>query len=96
METNTRTIKTASTVVNELTPLVATSQPESSDALSHEEDPLLNLSQVARLIGKHPSTVQRWARDGLLKVQRMPSNLPGVRRSEVNKFLGGSALDKQV
>lgn len=63
---------------------------------THEEDPLMNLSEVARALGKTPPTIFRWVTDGLLVAVRQPSGLWAVRRSEVNRFLGGSALHKQV
>ena len=59
---------------------------------SHAEDPLMNLSEVARFCNKDPSTISRWVRDGLLRCVWSPSGLPAVRRSEVVKFYGGSAL----
>ena len=61
-----------------------------------EEDPFLSLSEVARRLGKHPETIRRWCIDGLLKAVRTPSGLLTVRRSVVNQFLGGSALEKRV
>lgn len=59
-----------------------------------EADAPLNLSEVARLCGKTQPTIKRWIIDGLLTAIRMPSGLYGVRRSEIQKFLGGSALGK--
>jgi len=63
---------------------------------THDEDPLLTISEVARQIGKHPSTISRWVSDGLLQAIRMPSGLPAVRKSDLNAFLGSSAIGKQV
>lgn len=63
---------------------------------THSDDAILSLAEVARQLGKSPQTVARWARDGLITMIRMPSNMPGVRQSEVNKFLGGSALNTSV
>ena len=60
--------------------------------LTHEEDPILSGTKIARMCGKTPQTVGNWIRDGLLKSIRLPSGLPGVRQSEVVKFLGASAL----
>ena len=57
-------------------------------AKTHMEDPILSLSEAARMMGKSSGTVGRWIHDGLLECIRMPSGLRGVRRSEVNKFLG--------
>ena len=63
---------------------------------THDADPFLSMSEVARQLGKHPSTIGRWVQDGLLKAVRQPSGIPAIRRSEVNAFLGSSALEKQV
>lgn len=63
---------------------------------THQEDPILTLSEVGRQLGKSDMTIRRWVHDGLLQSIRMPSGLPGVRKSEVNKFLGGSALQTEV
>lgn len=71
-------------------------QVDRIDPPTHVEDPVLNLSEVARQLGKHPSTIKQWIVDGLLMPVKMPSGLFGVRKSEVNKFLGGSALQQQV
>lgn len=56
------------------------------------DDPILTMSECARRAGKHPSTIGRWIADGLLKIVRHPTGLPGVRESEFNKFYGNSAL----
>jgi predicted site-specific integrase-resolvase len=64
-------------------------------AATHEEDPILSYCEVARRVGKHPTTVGRWVRDGLLTIIRMPSGMPGIRESQVHAFLGGSALGEE-
>lgn len=66
------------------------------DPLTHEDDPILNLSEVGRMIGKSPQTIGRWCQDGLLRCLPLPNGLRGVRKSEINKFLGGSALDVTI
>lgn len=63
---------------------------------THEDDPILTVTDVARQLGKSHTTISRWVNDGLLVAIRQPSGLWGIRRSEVNKFLGGSALQKEV
>lgn len=62
---------------------------------THEDDPILTISEVGRQVGKSHTTIARWVHDGLLKAIRMPSGLLGIRRSEVNAFLGGSALPQK-
>lgn len=68
----------------------------STNPPTHEEDPLLSPSEVARAIGKHQNTIYNWIRDGLLKATRHPTGRIVVRRSEVNKLLANSALETQV
>lgn len=63
---------------------------------THEDDPFMSPSEVAKALGKHPKTIYSWIRDGLLKAQRHPTGRIVVRRSEVNKLLSGSALNTQV
>lgn len=75
---------------------MAKERTRQTDPPTHEEDPLLNVSEVGRQLGKAPATILNWIRDGLLNAVRGPSGLWSVRKSEVNKFLGGSALDKRV
>jgi excisionase family DNA binding protein len=61
-----------------------------------DDDRFLNLSEVARACSKSHTTIRRWIQDGLLTAVRMPSGLYAVRRSEVNKFLGASALNVHI
>lgn len=63
---------------------------------THEDDPFLTLSAVARELGKSPTTISRWVQDGLLEAVRQPSGLFAIRKSVVNRFLGGSALKKEI
>lgn len=67
-----------------------------TDPPTHKEDPMLTLSEVARQLGKHPSTIGRWVADGLLKAVPLPGGRLAIRKSQVNQFLGGSALQKEV
>ena len=59
-------------------------------------DELLTLSDVARHLGRTHTTIRRWIDDGLLQCVKLPSGLRAVRKSEVNKFLEGSALDVRL
>jgi predicted site-specific integrase-resolvase len=63
---------------------------------THAEDPILTINEVGRQIGKSHQTVGSWCKAGLINAWRLPSGCWAVRQSEVNKFLAGSALDKQV
>jgi excisionase family DNA binding protein len=67
-----------------------------ADPPTHQDDPLLTPSEVGRQLGKSPNTIVNWIRDGLLNAVRMPSGLWAVRKSEVNKLLTASALEKQL
>ena len=71
-----------------------------NEPLTHEDDPILSCGDVGRQLGKHRSTIWRWATSGLLEAVRMPGRpgQVGVRKSEVNKILEASAFfqDKQV
>ncbi len=57
------------------------------------DDPILYPSAIAKLCNRHPSTVRRWLYDKLIKPVRIPSGLLGARRSEVEKFIGTTALE---
>ena len=61
-----------------------------------EDDAPMNLSEIARACGKSPQTIKRWIMDGLLRGVRMPTGLYGVRKSELRKFLGASALQTKI
>ena len=67
-----------------------------TDPPTHKEDPLLTTSEVARQLGKSPQTIGRWIADGLLKAVALPGGRLAIRKSIVNQFLGGSALQKEV
>lgn len=67
-----------------------------AEPLTHQEDPLLGVCEIGRQLGKHHSTISDWCYQGLLKAVRMPNRTWAVRKSEVNKFLAASALNKQV
>jgi len=67
-----------------------------ADPPTHQEDPILTQAEVARQLGYHPSTIHRLIAWGLLKGVKMPGGIYRIRKSEINKFLGGSALNKQV
>lgn len=69
---------------------------KNSNPPTHEEDPFMSPSEVAKALGKHQNTVYNWIRDGLLNAIRHPTGRIVVRRSEVNKLLSGSALNTQV
>lgn len=68
-----------------------------AEPLTHQEDPILTICEVAKQLNRSPQTITRWCNDGLLIPLRRPDDkIFGIRKSEVNRFLGGSALNKQV
>lgn len=85
-ETKTQTENNGSAGTNK--PPVVENSPDSS------ADPLLGYSDVARMFNKHFSTIKRWHQDGLLAFRRMPGGRYAIRRSEVLRFIGGTALGK--
>lgn len=56
--------------------------------LTHNDDPILGICQVAKMFGRHRNTITGWIDDGLLPVVTMPGGTRGVRQSVVAKFLG--------
>lgn len=69
-------------------------ETKSDELVSHFEDPLLTLTECGLLIGKSRNTIARWADEGLIRTFRDPSNLRRVRRSELVKFYGATALSE--
>lgn len=66
------------------------------DPLTHQDDPFMSPAEVGRQIGMSPQTVGRWIVEGLIVATFFPNERWMVRKSEVNKLLRGSALNKQV
>ena len=50
-------------------------------------DKLLTLKQVAARFQVSPSAVSYWVRRGMIRFVRMPSGLPKIRESVVEKHL---------
>ena len=76
---------------------MTTKQRERTAAVTHKEDPILSMAEVARRIGKSPSTVKSWCDSGLIKAMWIASDrVFGVRESEVNRLLEGSNIDARV
>lgn len=61
---------------------------------SHEDDPLMSLSEVGAYVGKSPQTIARWIQDGLLEAVRV-GPLFKIRRSVLARFMGGTALQSR-
>lgn len=61
-------------------------------ATSENADEIITMAEAARALNKSPQTVARWIQDGLLNAVRMPTGIFHLRKSELNKFLGGTAL----
>lgn len=58
--------------------------------MSKEQNRLLNLSEVAALIGVAISTVQAWCRSGKLPHIRLSARLYKVRESDLEQFLAAA------
>jgi excisionase family DNA binding protein len=54
-----------------------------------DNDPLLTVSKVARILGAQPETIRRWLRDGRLRGFSPGGKRLGyrVRESELRRFL---------
>jgi hypothetical protein len=59
---------------------------------SHAEDPFLSYTEAGDLVGRSNSTIRRWVEDGLLRKVEDPSGCPRIRKSELTRFYGASAL----
>lgn len=57
------------------------------ETVTHDEDPILTLTEAARQIGKHRTTIARWINDGIIKAGKHPSGVPGIRQSQVDQIL---------
>lgn len=62
-----------------------------SNVNGHDADPLLNLTTIARALGKHPTTIARWVDDGILPFVKI-GPLRKVRKSSLEKILASSAM----
>jgi predicted site-specific integrase-resolvase len=55
--------------------------------VTHNEDPILTLSEAAKQIGRHRTTLARWINEGIVKAGKHPSGVPGIRQSQVDAIL---------
>ena len=65
---------------------------EIHDFVENIDDPLLSMSEAGHIIGKSPQTISRWMDEGLLAFYRDPTGLRRVRKSELVRFYGATAL----
>lgn len=65
-------------------------EPPNSSSLTavstHDDDPILTLTEAARQLGKSRPTVARWAEEGLIKTFTH-GKLPHVRQSEIDRLI---------
>ena len=54
-------------------------------------EPLIDAVEAGKLLGKHPVTLLRWAREGRLPAHRLGRNI-AFRASELDAWLAGSTL----
>jgi len=60
-----------------------------------ESNPLVTITEAARMFRKSHQTVARWLKDGLMEYEGpLPGGTFGIRLSEIKKFIGGSALQE--
>jgi excisionase family DNA binding protein len=54
-------------------------------------EPLITAAEAGRLLGKHPVTLLRWAREGRVPAHRLGRNV-AFRASELDAWLSGNTL----
>ena len=53
-----------------------------------DTDGMLKISQVAQLLGVHPTTVRRWSNEGLLPSYNLgPRRILRFKREDIDKFV---------
>lgn len=69
-----------------------TQQKLVKDLNTNEKDPFLNLTTVARALGKHSTTIRNWVNDGIINATRFPNGLYKIRRSDLETLLSVSKM----
>lgn len=64
-----------------------TQRKEIEGLTTHDKDPFLNITVVAKALGRHQTTVGRWVADGAIKSVLMPNGLRKIRRSVLVAWL---------
>ncbi|AMV31322.1 Helix-turn-helix domain protein [Pirellula sp. SH-Sr6A] len=62
------------------------------DLNTNDKDPFLNLTTVARALGKHSTTIRNWVNDGIIAATRFPNGLYKIRKSDLEKLLSVSRM----
>jgi hypothetical protein len=69
-----------------------TGASEASLFVTHDEDPILSLSEAGRLVGRTHTTIATWCEQGFLRYFRDPSGLRKVRKSDLARFYSATEL----
>jgi len=49
---------------------------------------LYRIKEALEILGVHPKTLQRWAREGKIRVVRRVGDIRGIPESEIRRLLG--------
>lgn len=53
----------------------------------------ISVAEAARMAGKHPQTIRRWANDGTLRSTRLGHREFRIYKDSLDEFIGGGATD---
>ena len=56
------------------------------------DDPLMSCREAGMLVNRSHTTIIRWINEGLLRCERDPSGSRRIRRSELVRFYGATAM----
>ena len=62
--------------------------------MADDENPLLSVADVARLLGVTGPTVREWIKDGKLQAHRAGARFWRIRKSEVDRMLSEQASNR--
>ncbi len=62
--------------------------------MADEDDPLLSVADVARLLSITQPTVREWIKDGKLRAHRAGARFWRIRKSEVDRMLSEQASNR--
>ena len=62
--------------------------------MADDDDPLLSVADVARLLGVTQPTVREWIKDGKLRAHRAGARFWRIRKSEVDRMLAEQASNR--
>ena len=62
------------------------------DFVPHCDDPFLSMDECGLLVGRTRQTIRKWCDEGLIRAIRDPGGYRRVRKSELVRFYGATAL----